>query len=164
MDAFMACVKGIISNDLNNLVTKARNRYEQKHSGDPDQNPNANEPTDPQEICDLLSREDIHIVFFKKMYERIETQPALLDALTDWEQRFCEDDRVTNGDLNQNHLDRMGQLAREIVHELATKVSTMAKNSSDDIAVSNSDPTNDSGNGLFDDKVFRYTRAEAAAA
>lgn len=122
MDAFMACVKGIINSDLNNTISAARNKYEHIFLGNPEED-GAIEPEDPQNASDLLSRRDLHRVFFKRLYARIENQPSLLIAVKDWEQRSLDDDLIGAPGLNRDHVYRVRQLAREVISELDTSIS-----------------------------------------
>jgi hypothetical protein len=115
MEAFLACVKGVISSDLYNLVNAARHRHEHTFIGNPEQEAGAVEPTELQDTDDLLSRRDLHRVFFKKLYQRIENQPALLAVVQDWEQCFWDDDRIGSSGFNRDLVYRVRQLAREII-------------------------------------------------
>jgi hypothetical protein len=71
------------------------------------------------DTSDLISRGDILRIFFKKPYERIEQQPALLDALEDWEEHLCEIDGMANGGLNHDNAGRRRKLVREMANEIA---------------------------------------------
>jgi hypothetical protein len=122
MDSFLACVKGVISSDLYNLVHEARNRIQQQFIGDSEIEEGAVEPIDPIDAHDLLSRRDLHRVFFKKLYKRIENQPSLLSVVRDWEERALDDDRIGRAGMNRLNRDlvcRVRQLAREIISDLA---------------------------------------------
>jgi hypothetical protein len=123
LDAFVACVKGVVSSDLYNLVNEARNWHEHTFVGDPDQEPGAVEPTEPQDTHDLLSRRDLHRVLFQQLYQRIENQPALLTVVQDWEGRFFDDDRIGGAGSNRDLVYRVRQLVREIIADLDAAVS-----------------------------------------
>jgi hypothetical protein len=115
MEAFLACVKGVISSDIFNLVTAARQRHEHVSIGDPQQQPGAVEPAELLDPQDLLSRRDLHRVFFGKLYQRIKHQPALLAVVQDWEQRFFDDDRIGSVGANRDLVYRVRRLAREVI-------------------------------------------------
>ena len=115
MKAFIACVIGVISSDVYNLVNEARHRHEHAFVGDPEQEPGAVEPAESQDAQDLLSRRDLHRVFFKRLYQRIKNQPALLAVVQDWEQRFYDDDRIGSTGINRDLVYRVRQLAREVI-------------------------------------------------
>ena len=115
MKAFIACVIGVISSDVYNLVNEARHRHEHAFVGDPEQEPGAVEPAELQDAQDLLSRRDLHRVFFKRLYQRIKNQPALLAVVQDWEQRFYDDDRIGSTGINRDLVYRVRQLAREVI-------------------------------------------------
>ena len=123
MEAFVACIKGVMSSDLYNLANAARNRYEQLAIGDPEQESEAIDPADPEDTWELLSRRDLHRVFFKKLYGRIENQPALLAVVRDWEQRAFDDDRIGGMGISRDRVYRVRQLAREVITELGAGVS-----------------------------------------
>lgn len=123
MDAFLACVKGVISSDLYNLVHEARNRHEHVFIGDPEQEPGAVELAEPRDTYRMISRKDEHRVFFKKLYQRIENQPALLEVVRQWEERSLDDDRIGDGCLNRDLVCRVRQVAREVIADLGAKLS-----------------------------------------
>lgn len=123
LDAFIACVKGVISSDLYNLVNKARHRHEHTFIGNPDQEPGAVEPTESQDTHELLSRRDLHRVLFQQLYQRIENQPALLTVVQDWEGRFFDDDRIGGVGSNRDLVYRVRQLVRDIIADLDVAVS-----------------------------------------
>ena len=125
-EAFVACVKGVICSDLSNLVNSARSRHNHAFIGDPDVEAGAVEPVEAQDPRDLLSRRDLHRVFFRQLYERIATRPALLAVVQDWEQRFYEDDRIGHTGSNRDLVYRVRRLAREIVAGLSDRLSPSA--------------------------------------
>jgi hypothetical protein len=117
--AFAACIKGVVNSELSNLVNSARARCQHCSIGDPDMEPGAVDPAAGPDPRDILSRRDLHRLFFRQLYERIETKPALLDVVRDWEQRFYEDDRIGRVGLNRDLVYRVRQLAREVVADLS---------------------------------------------
>jgi len=124
IEAFIACVKGIISSDLYNLVNAARNRHEHLFVGDSESEPDAIDPVEPRDPRDLLSRRDLHRVFFKKLYQRMH-QPSLLDIVRDWEARSLDDDyigRAGMDDMNRDLVRRVRKLAREVIAEIETDI------------------------------------------
>lgn len=118
MESFLACVKGIISSDLYNLVNEARSRHEHVVIGDPEDCLGAVEPAEAEDARALLSRRDLHRVFFKKLYTRITNQPALFSVVQDWERRSLDDDRIGSTGMNRDLVYRVRQLAREIMADL----------------------------------------------
>jgi hypothetical protein len=159
MDAFTACVQGMISNDLHELMSKAGNRYEQQHIGDEEPNANAIELAASKENnSDLLSRWDILSVFFRKLFERVQEQPALLDAVEEWEQRVHEHDGMANDGTNHYDTGRMRKLLREMINEIAAKLSTAAKNGNSDVTVSGTNSPNDISDALLNDGVFERAK------
>ena len=162
MDAFTTCVQGIISNDLHELMSKARNRYEQQRIDDEEPNANAIGLAALKENnSDLLSRWDILSVFFRKLFERIQEQPALLEAVEEWEQRVHEHEGIGNNGTNHYDAGRMRKLAREIIAKLAFRFAPTANNGKETIQVIHSDSSNGSSGGPFCDKEPERTEAAA---
>ncbi|HXP60434.1 MAG TPA: hypothetical protein VN829_08085 [Dongiaceae bacterium] len=122
-EAFLACLKGVIESDLNHLVRQAHSRPEHVRLGDADAEPGCVEPAELDDPERLLWRRDLHRVLFRKLYERIARQPALLEVVRDWETRFLEDWRI-GGEGHDPHLVyRVSQLAQEILQELSAEFS-----------------------------------------
>jgi hypothetical protein len=128
LKAFLDCVNGVISSDLWHLRMAARHRHEHEHIGDPEHDPDAINPADSRDIYDQLSREDIHRIFFKKLYQRVKNNPALLETVKDWEARFDDGDSIARSGLNPDQAHRVRLLAREIVKELGDEFPPFLKN------------------------------------
>jgi len=118
LEAFLACVKGVISSDLWNLKNAARHRHEHQPIGDPEHDPDAINPADSLDLYDLLSRREIHEILFKKLYQQVKNKPALIEVVKDWEARFDDDDSIGGSGLNRDQVYRVRQLARDIMAEL----------------------------------------------
>jgi len=131
LQAFLACVKGVISSDLWNLKNEARNRYEHQPVGDPEHDEDAIDLEEPTDTYVLLSRRDIHRVFFKKLYQRVENKPSLIEVVQNWEARFDDDDGIGGSGLNRDQVSRVRKLAREIMEELMPESQSIGKNGMD---------------------------------
>jgi hypothetical protein len=118
---FLACLKGIIESDLNHLATAARTRYPELPVGDPEEQPDYVDPPSPEDPHATLSRRDLHVVLFQKLYQRIEHQPALLTVVRDWEARFYDDARIGSGEADHNRVERVRRLARAVLQELSVE-------------------------------------------
>jgi hypothetical protein len=114
-----------------NLKNAARHRCEHQPVGDPEHEQGAIDLAEPNDTYDLLSRRDIRRILFKKLYQRVENKPALIEVVKDWEARFDDDDNIGGSGLNRDQVSRVRQLAREIMAELMTEPPSIGENGMD---------------------------------
>jgi hypothetical protein len=124
LQAFMACVKGIIESDIHRMVAEARNRCAQL--------PPVGAATDPCDVNPpatknsnlLFSRRDLHRVILRKLRRRLSRKPvALLPVIRDFGYPFPGDQWNASEDHAPSHLLRVQQLTSGSLAELAAEFS-----------------------------------------
>ena len=68
-----------------------------------------------------LMRRDLHRVLFARLRRKAAAEPGLLPILDYWEPRFLDADRIAGPEFDKNLVQRVRQLARKVLWELATE-------------------------------------------
>ena len=117
--AFLACLRGLIADEVKNKSTRAEAAIPHLPIGDEVEEPGMIDPPDQTDADRLLMRRDLREVLLTKLREQGIEAPELLPNVELWEESFLVDDRVPVTDTGHKWTHQVRESARQMLEELA---------------------------------------------
>jgi hypothetical protein len=117
MKAFVACLRGLISDEVKTLARHAEAAFPHLPIGD-EAEPGMVDPPDQADLFRLLIHRDLREKVFARLYQQATHEPELLPLIDLWRESFLTDDRVPVLEGDYKLTDRLRSLARKFIAEL----------------------------------------------
>ena len=121
--AFLACLRGLIADEVKNKATRAEAAIPHLPIGDEVEEPGMIDPPDQTDTDQQLILRDLREVLLAKLREQGVEAPEILPNVELWEESFLADDRVPVTDSGHKWTHRVRESARQTLEELAREQS-----------------------------------------
>lgn len=116
IEAFVACLRGLISDEVRTLANHAEAAFPHQPTGDEAEG--MVDPPDQTDPFPLLIHRNLREKVFAKLYQEA-IEPGLLPLTNLWRESFLSDDRVPVLEGDYKLTERLRSLARKFIGELA---------------------------------------------